>query len=202
MRFDKILFFKKYKSVSRMTRIAGRLFWLVVLLAACKSPSSDTQLRSPVAGNYPHYAFRVKRVDKARLRFGDGDTFSSGELKIRVLGIDTPEIRNPEHGFFEDQPYGLEASRLAEKMLTGAGVIEYLPFSRDRYGRMLAHVFVDGELFGTKMIEAGLAYETVSFFGDNGFPDLAEELLRAAEKAGTPPFTKPRIWRRAHRRTP
>ena len=196
------MFFKKNNSVSRKTWIAGRLFWLVVLTAACKAPSSDTRLPGPAAENYPQYADRVKRADKARLRFGDGDTFTGGELVIRVLGIDTPEMRNPEHGFFEDQPYGPEASRLAEEILTEAAVIEYLPFSRDSYGRMLAHVFVDGELFGARMIEAGLAYETVSFFGDNGFPDLAEELLRAAEKAGTPPFTKPRIWRRAHRRNP
>ena len=172
------------------------VFWLIVLLTvACRS-----RYESMVAENYPHYADRVERVDKRKLRYGDGDTFKAGSLTIRVLGIDTPEVSNPEHGFFEDQPYGREASRMAEEILSGAGVIEYIPFRNDRYGRMLAQVFVDGELFGVKMIRAGLACESISFYGDNGFEDLAEEMLRAAEKAGRPSFMEPRLWRSEHQR--
>ena len=171
------------------------IFLQVMLLAA----ACGFRAGGKVAENYPHYAERVKRVNKAGLRLVDGDTFSSSGLTIRVLGIDTPELRNPGIGFEDGQPYGRQAGELAGKILSQAKIIEYLPSKEDRYGRMLAHVFVDGELFGAKMIEAGLAYETVSFYGDNDFPDLAEELLRAAEKAGTPPFEEPRIWRREHR---
>jgi len=175
---------------------------VVFLLAALLAAACGFRTGGKVAENYPRYAERVKRVNKAGLRLVDGDTFSSSGLRIRILGIDTPELRNPGHGFIEDQPYGRKAGELAGEILSQAEIIEYLPFKEDRYGRVLAHVFVDGELFGVKMIEAGLAYETVSSYGDNGFPDLAEELLRAAEKAGKPPFVEPRLWRREHRRRP
>jgi hypothetical protein len=58
---------------------------------------------------------------------------------------------------------------------------------------------VDGKLFAVKMIEKSLAYETVSVYGDNGFPDLAREIKRAAKKAGKPPFMEPYRWRRINR---
>ena len=50
------------------------------------------------------------------------------------------------------------------------------------------------------MIREGLAYETVSHYGDNGFPTLAGQLLHAAEEAGEPPFQPPYIWRRENRK--
>jgi len=48
------------------------------------------------------------------------------------------------------------------------------------------------------LIRARLAYENISYYGDNGFPDLAERILKAAEDSPQPPFEKPYIWRREH----
>ncbi|MEA2063796.1 MAG: thermonuclease family protein [Gemmatimonadota bacterium] len=181
-------------------------FSLVALLAACQTepgtPAAGKKKGAggTVAGSYPHYADRVVRVDKKKIRFRDGDTFRVGGLAIRILGIDTPEMGGAGKIFDEDQPYGRKAGKLAGKLLTRAAVVEYLPHKPDRYGRLLAHVFIDGELFGVRMIEAHLAYETVSRYGDNGFPDLAGEFLQAAHEAGTPRFMEPRLWRLRHRK--
>ncbi|MBW7996539.1 MAG: thermonuclease family protein [Candidatus Glassbacteria bacterium] len=142
------------------------------------------------------------RVDRGKMDIDDGDTFETGGLVIRILGLDTPEIKHPEHGFYQDQPFGREATIKAVALFDSAAVIEYLPHQSDRYGRMLAHVFVDGELFPVKMIEAGLAYETVSFYGDNGFPDLAALISEAALRAGDPPFQNPNEWRKGNRNGP
>jgi len=83
-------------------------------------------------------------------------------------------------------------------ILRKARVIEYLPFQNDKYGRLLAHVFVDGELLSIHLIKAGLAYESISYYGDNGFPDLAERILKAAHESPRPPFEMPYKWRRSH----
>jgi len=38
------------------------------------------------------------------------------------------------------------------------------------------------------LIKEGLAYETISYYGDNGFPDLAEMILKAARNSKQPKF--------------
>jgi hypothetical protein len=138
------------------------------------------------------------RMDRSGIRPDDGDTFFYKDLTIRVLGIDAPEIIHKEHGIFEDQPYGRKAAAMTMDILRKGNVIEYLPFQNDNYGRLLAHVFVDGELLSVHLIKAGLAYENVSYYGDNGFPDLAQRILKAAHESPRPPFEKPYRWRRRH----
>lgn len=138
-------------------------------------------------------------VEASAVRVIDGDTFETGGQRIRILGIDTPELANPAHGFPVAQPYSEEAARYARALVDSASEVSYLPYRNDRYGRLLAHVFVDGELFGEKMVLAGLAWETVSIYGDNGFPELAARITRAARRTGRPPFEEPWIWRREQR---
>jgi len=169
--------------------VSRRIAWLLLLLAvvlACASAS-----RFDLSGGV--------LVPKERVVYDDGDTFTFDDTTVRILGIDTPEIAHPEHGFLEDQPYGREAAKRAEELLRGAKEIVIFPYQEDQYGRLLAHVLIDGEHFGVKMIEEGLAYETVSHYGDNGFPQFAEALLQAAENGPAPAFTPPHEWRREHR---
>lgn len=155
------------------------------------------------AGCSHHSALETDRaieIPKESIIYDDGDTITFGETTIRVLGIDTPEIAHPEHGFHEDQPYGREAAARAEELMRAAKRITYLPSKNDRYGRLLAHLFIDGELLGVKLIEEGLAYETISHYGDGGFPEIAAALLAAAERAPEPRFMPPYKWRQEHRK--
>ncbi len=138
------------------------------------------------------------RMSQRDIRPDDGDTFFYKDLTIRILGIDTPEIIHKEHGIYEDQPYGRQAAQLTTQILRKAKTVEYLPYQPDTYGRLLAHVFVDGELLSVHLIRAGLAYETVSHYGDNGFPGLAKRILQAAKEFPPPLFEQPYIWRRKH----
>jgi micrococcal nuclease len=135
---------------------------------------------------------------KDEIRLDDGDTFFYKDLTIRILGIDAPEIIHETHGIYEDQPYGRQAAKLTAQILRKAKKVEYLPYQPDAYGRLLAHVFIDGELLSVHLIKAGLAYETVSYYGDNGFPRLAERIVHAAKESPRPLFESPFIWRRKH----
>jgi micrococcal nuclease len=61
---------------------------------------------------------------------------------VRLLGIDTPETVDPRRpvGCF-----GPEASAYTKHLLTGRRVrLEYDRVRRDRYGRALAYVYLDG----------------------------------------------------------
>ncbi len=143
---------------------------------------------------------QVIEMDKSKITLDDGDSFEYDSLGIRVLGMDTPEIAHPEHGFDEDQAFGREAATLTASIIKDAESISYLPYQNDRYGRMLAHVFIDGDLLSIKLIRAGLAYETVSHYGDNGFPELAKRISKAAAESETKDFIPPYKWRRENRK--
>jgi hypothetical protein len=69
----------------------------------------------------------------------------------------------------------------------------------DMYDRLLVHVFVDGYPLSLKIVEAGLGYETVSVFGDNGFPEIAELILKSAKLHPDLPFENPYEWRKKYR---
>jgi len=139
-------------------------------------------------------------IDVSKIEFDDGDTFLYRDEAIRVLGIDTPETEEPDVGIFEDQPYGRAAAESTQTLIARARRVEIVYDGRDIYDRRLAHVFVDGELLAEKILAMGLAYENVSHFGDNGFPDLADRILRAAEAGPKPPFEPPHRWRQKHQK--
>lgn len=136
----------------------------------------------------PYPAHRWLPMDKQLMYLVDGDTVYYGEkgsknqLKIRVLGIDTPEVAHFGAGKFVGQPFGKEATAYARKLVREAEKVKYLTVGLDKYGRTLAHILLDDRLLSTEMIEKGLAYETVTTYGNNGLPDIAADIL-AADKA-------------------
>jgi len=180
-------------SRSTLLKLASLLPVAVVVLVCSRSPEKDQSQTSP---SYR----RAERIDLDRIRFDDGDTFYLDNEPIRILGIDTPETRSPGVGIMEDQPYGPAAAESTRALMSRALVIEIVKDGRGSYGRRLAHIFVDGQLLATRLIAMGLAYENVSHFGDNGFPDLADSILIAAEKAPKPKFMPPHLWRKKNQR--
>lgn len=169
---------------------------LLLALVAATGSCGRGESRGPAS--YPG----AQTISPARVQFDDGDTFYLDGKPIRILGIDTPETRSPEVGIMIDQPYGPAAAESTRALMTRARRLEIVVDGRDPYGRRLAHVFVDGELLGVKLIEMGLAYENVSHFGDNGFPDLADSILDAANSSPRPKFQPPHQWRQKHQRRP
>ena len=94
-------------------------------------------------------------------RIIDGDTIeiqipNYGVDRIRIKGIDTPEIRKA--ACKRERELALEATRLAEKYLTNQSVALKADPKRDQYGRTVAAVTLpDGRDFGTLMMNSGLA---------------------------------------------
>ena len=65
----------------------------------------------------------------------DGDTIRVGGERIRLRGIDTPELSEPE---------GLAAKQRLEALLR-SGPMEIIPHGRDVYDRLVADVFINGQ---------------------------------------------------------
>jgi endonuclease YncB( thermonuclease family) len=167
-----------------------------VLLSALAGTPSCTPSGKDAGSSYSG----AKRVAIADIRFDDGDSFYYRGDPIRVLGIDTPETKSPTVGIMENQPFGLEASESTATWMSEAIQIELVFDGRGKYGRQLVHVFVDGELLAVKLLEAGLAYENVTHFGDNGFPDLSDRIVDAAARGPKPQFEQPYKWRQKNQR--
>ncbi len=101
-----------------------------------------------------HPSFRGIGVEEVR----DGDTIvlENGEV-VRYIGIDTPERDDPFYG---------EATEANQEMLKrGRITLEYDQDRRDRYGRLLAYVWVDTLLLNAELIRKGLA--SVYLFSPN-----------------------------------
>lgn len=93
-------------------------------------------------------------------RVVDGDTFEivnrGKSEKIRLIGVDTPETVKPNSAV---EPYGPEASSFTKKMIEGKKVrLEFDVQERDKYGRILAYVYLeDGTFLNARLLEEGLA---------------------------------------------
>ncbi|WP_084544127.1 thermonuclease family protein [Paenisporosarcina indica] len=90
----------------------------------------------------------------------DGDTIrimhNGVNEPVRYLLIDTPETNHPRLG---KQPFGEEAKeRNRELVNSGDLTIEFdVGEKRDKYGRLLAYVYVDGKSVQETLIREGLA---------------------------------------------
>lgn len=102
----------------------------------------------------PLYAQDVVKVR----RVIDGDTLLlvNGE-RVRLIGVDTPETEHPHKPV---ELFGKEAHLFTKKMVEGKGVrLEYDWERRDKYGRLLAYVYLmDGTFLNAEIIKQGYGF--------------------------------------------
>ena len=100
------------------------------------------------------------KVKAKVLRVVDGDTLKvqivDKDYKVRLLGVDTPESVSPKKE--KNTKEGKIASEYTKKNLEGKDIIlEFDVSPYDRYGRLLAYVYVDGICYNEKLLEEGYA---------------------------------------------
>ncbi|NJL41836.1 MAG: hypothetical protein HC899_38065 [Leptolyngbyaceae cyanobacterium SM1_4_3] len=120
------------------------------------------------------------------VRVQDGDTLTVGrsgvEEKIRLCGLDAPELA---------QPLGEESKQFLEELVNSAdGRVEVVPIERDRYDRLVAEVFVladSGERSAqTELLSAGMAYVYDRYVDgcENAQPMRMAQAIAQREKVG------------------
>lgn len=120
----------------------------------------------------------------------DGDTLRMNGMRIRLWGIDAPEMA---------QPFGLDAKRkLAAFVLDQR--IECHDKGSDRYKRTVAQCFLNGTDLGAYMISQGYAIDYTKYSG--GFYRKQEDEARS-ERLGmhASGYIAPEEWRRTHQQS-
>lgn len=122
-----------------------------VTLTAC-TPAGDTGQETTLASNV-HLQHVI-----------DGDTltvrWARTTHKVRILGIDAPEIPHPSYGKPTGEPCGQEATALIRKFVTGhrlTHTTDYGGDATDKYGRPLAYVEANGHDVGAELLKVGPA---------------------------------------------
>jgi micrococcal nuclease len=118
---------------------------VTVVTAACASGSESD--RAPPGGTVP-----VTKVT-------DGDTihvtYRGQDERVRLIGVDTPEVS--WYGGTAEC-LGEEAGRYTRGRLATRTVrLEFDVERRDRFGRLLAYVFIGDELFNATLVRLGYA---------------------------------------------
>lgn len=124
----------------------------------------------------------IKALQAQVVRVVDGDTvvvqFNNQEETIRLLGINTPESVHPTK---PPECYGRQASDYLKAQLP-SGITVQIELDgqtgdRDRYGRMLAHVWLNDQLINEQILLTGHGQ-----FNDYGNPTSRNVIYQNAEK--------------------
>ena len=114
-----------------------------------------------------------------------------GSLEPRDLRVVMSQLAGPAT-VTDLQPDGHQVTQGEVLVRFDASQIELLRAATvDPYGRTLGYLFLNGRSYSALVVEARLAYESVSHYGDNGFSREAAEVLEAAKGAGPLPFEPP-----------
>ena len=77
-------------------------------------------------------------------------------IRVRLLGVDTPEIHNVRHDSAEYKA-GTEAKNFVSQILPKGRWVEIKVYSgpREKYGRWIGEIFVDGRSLNEQLLEKG-----------------------------------------------
>ncbi|MBI5199238.1 MAG: thermonuclease family protein, partial [Nitrospirae bacterium] len=111
----------------------------------------------------------AKPVQGICIKVYDGDTIKiriegtkTLYRKVRLIGVDTPEMDHPDK---KGQRLAREAKSFAEKMVLGKRIILEFDWDKeDKYGRLLAYVFLqDGRMLNAEIIKQGYGFAYTRF---------------------------------------
>ncbi len=118
-----------------------------------------------------HATSERETLDAQIVKVIDGDTIviTTGD-KVRLKGINTPE---------KNQYLNVEATKYLEGFINNSA--EIISFGKDRYGRMLGYVFVDGQNLNEKILEKGFGH--LYYYGKDFYYNKLEKAETRAKKS-------------------
>lgn len=130
-------------------------------------------------------------VTAGAARVADGDSLVIGGERIRLEGIDAPELGQSCVRDGAEWPCGRQArDRLAQ--LTRGNTVSCQAYGRDRYDRLLARCTAAGVDLAGVMVEEGWAVA----YGD--YEIVETEARRAGRGIWSGSFERPQDWRHVH----
>ena len=95
-----------------------------------------------------YQAVKVSDGDTLNVQKVENGKFVGEVMKIRMFGIDAPE---------KTQDYGSESRQALEKLVTGKNLSVEVK-NKDRYGRTVAVIYVNGKNINEEMVKTGNAW--------------------------------------------
>lgn len=166
--------------------------WIVIVLSL---------VLASLVGRITAHAGETYRVH----RVVDGDTITlraannSADITVRLVGIDAPETSKAKREL--GQPYSQAATKHLAALVLNENVT-MREYGRDRYGRVLAVVLLNGTNINLEMVKVGIAevYRGTPAPGFDNEPYFKAE--REAQAAGRgmwvqgDKYVSPRQWRK------
>ena len=126
----------------------------------------------------------------------DGDTIIIDGVRIRLNGIDTPEVEQTCRTSGLIWHCGVEATKAMRHLIKGK-IVTCVGNTKDQYGRLIANCFVGDMSLNATMVEFGLAlayrYYSLEYIAQ-------EDLARKAKKGlWSGEFVAPWNWRKGKR---
>ena len=126
------------------------------------------------------------------VRVVDGDTIhvrvGTRVEKVRYIGVNAPEVHHPTKGV---EPGGREAAAVNRRLVQDQAVrLELDVQERDRYGRLLAYVWIGGVMINAELVRLGYA-QVMTVPPNVRYQEMFLKLQREAHQAGRG------LWRRA-----
>jgi micrococcal nuclease len=123
-------------------------------------------------------------IEGTVVRVVDGDTINvqlaDRVEKIRYIGVNAPEIHHPIKG---EEPGGRAAAQVNRGLVIGRRVrLELDVQPRDRYGRLLAYVWVGDTMVNAELVRLGYA-QVMTVPPNVRYQDLFLKLQREARDA-------------------
>lgn len=158
-----------------MRRALATVTLLVALLAAVSVAGGQSQ-----------------RLDGTVVRVIDGDTIDvrvgTSIETVRYIGVNTPEVHHPRKG---EEPGGRDALAVNRHLLALRRVrLELDVRARDRYGRLLAYVWVGDTMINAELVRRGYA-QVMTVPPNVRYQELFVKLQQEARESGRG------LWRRA-----
>lgn len=112
----------------------------------------------------------------------DGDTFvykkNGKNIKVRLIGINTPELHHPFKG---EEFFGKETKEFTKNKIYNKKVyLEKDEEDLDKYGRELRYVWIDDKMLNDGLLREGFA-ETMTIKPNNKYEQNFKESLKKAK---------------------
>ena len=181
------------RRITKTISLTGLLSLALIYILFAYEPvkvyySEDGKFSIPFGKSYNYTNILVARVV-------DGDTLKleNGE-RVRLIGIDTPEMHESEKLYRDSarteqdistiQKLGRRAYEFTKNLVEGKRVsLEFDVEKHDRYGRLLAYVYLkDGTFVNARIVEEGYA-SLMTFPPNVKYADLFLKLLQEARNS-------------------
>ena len=138
------------------------------------------------------FVYRVEAVTK----IVDGDTIDLSDVRIRLNGIDSPEIGQTCRNNQLIWHCGIEATKTMRHLAKGK-IVTCSGKKKDQYGRLIANCFVGKLSLNATMVEVGMAlayrHFSLEYVEHEKFAREAKQGLWSGE------FVSPWNWRKGER---